>query len=383
MSWSYTVESFDPETIAEVCRRDGICLIKDFFIADETQRIRDGLIETDQRFGPVRPDPLSCPSLNWLLVHPRIQETAKSLLGEELVYYTNGSINYEAENDPLTNTLYTALHSDAAGNPQHVHGHADRHPEIPFPAYRFAIYMQDYTNSSGGVRVAPGSHLWTTDYDTSAQDEFSSIRIPPPSKPYANPEDFIDIVPTQPGDLVIWNIALLHGAGAKRLENDPSRCLHPRDEAALTQEDPDQFLPAPGPRNAVFFDYGAVGEQVDLYIKFYTQTTKQKRLTPFGLGASDDPAIADLITGTGAHLREDGLIVSLSVEIEQLKNNGDGDATRPLFKRLHSLVKRHREYSPYHALFDRIAFEKIDQTSWKKAVGYVHQQIIRQITKEP
>lgn len=379
MSWSYTIESFDPGAVAEVCRRDGVCLIKDFFVADEMQRIRDGLVETDERFGPIRPDPLSCPSLNWLLVHPRIKEAATSLLGEDLVYYTNGSINYEAEIGPLTNSPYTSLHSDAAGNPQNVHGYADRHAEHPFPAYRFAIYMQDYTESSGGVRVVPGSHLWTADYDTSAPNAFSTIRIPPPSRPDAAAEDFIDIVPTQPGDLVIWNIALIHGAGAKRLTNDPARCLHPRTEAALTKKDPDQFLPAPGPRNAIFFDYGAVSEQVDLYIKFYTQTTKAKRLEPFALGASDDPAIEELITGTGAQLREDGLIVSLSVKIEDLKKTGDADQVRPLYERLHKLLKRHHEYSPYHALFDRSMFEQIDQSSWKKAVGYAQQQILRQI----
>ncbi|MBT4740497.1 MAG: hypothetical protein HN793_01005 [Rhodospirillaceae bacterium] len=372
-SESYTVETFNPDTVAEVCRRNGVCLIKGFFDANEMQRIQDGLVETDQRFGSMRPDPLSCPSLNWLLVHPRICDVAKMLLGDDLVYYTNGSINYEAEIGPLTNTPYTALHSDAAGNPQNVHGNAERNTEEPFPAYRFAIYMQDYTNSSGGVRVAPGSHLWTTDYDTSAQDEFSSIRIPPPSNPDAKPEEFIDIVPTRPGDLVIWNIALIHGAGAKRLKNNPKHCLHPREEAALTRDDPTQFLPAPGPRNAVFFDYGAVCEQVDLYIKFYTQTTKEKRLIPFGLGRSDDPATESLITGSGAQLREDGLIVSLSVQIEKLKNGGDAETIR-------SLVKRHREYSTHHALFDRTVFEALDLSSWKQAVGYAQQHIIRQIT---
>lgn len=378
MTWSHTIETFVPATIAEMCKRDGVCLIKGFFDAEEVQRIQDGLIETEQQFGALKPDPLSCPALNWLVVHPRIRETAEALLGQGLVHYTNGSINYEPEIGPLTQSPYTALHTDAAGRPDVLGGYPDRDGETPFPAYRFAIYMQDYTNSSGGVRVAPGSHLWTTDFDTSAADEFSAVRIPPASKPDAKAEEFIHIIPTQPGDLVIWNIALVHGAGAKRLKNDPSRCLHPREEAALTQDDPSQFLPPLGPRNAIFFDYGAISKAVDLYIKFCTQTQIGRRLAPYAVARSDDPSVQDLLGETC--LRQDGLLVSLCVQIEDLKTSGgDADVLKALYERLHKIAKQHQEFSTHHSLFDRAKFHALDAANWKQAAGYVQKMVIHRL----
>jgi len=378
--WPYKAQAIDLEAITQTCALYGFCLVKNFFNSEEIHKIRLGLVETNQHFGAITPDPLSCPALNWLVADPRVLEIARALLKQELVYYANGSINFENEIGPLTNAPYTALHSDAAGRPDALSGYPERDGKTPFPAYRFAIYMQDYAANSGCVRVVPGSHLWIDRFDMSDSDAFSAAVAAQASTHPSRAEHFIEMVPTQPGDLVIWNLGLIHGAGAKRLRNTPDCCLHPSEEEALLQENPAQFLPPPGPRNAIFFDYGAVSEAVDLYIKFYTQTQTSKRLKPFSRGQTDAENIYNLISSTGARLREDGLIISLCFQIEHAKRSGDSVTVRSLFERLYRLVERHREFSAHHHLFDRSRFDTLKSSSWKKAVGYSQQMIMLRIS---
>ncbi len=49
---------------------------------------------------------------------------------------------------------------------------------------------------------------------------------------------------------------------------------------------------------------------------------------------------------------------------------------RSQFERLYKLVKRHREFSPYFALFDRETFDTLEQENWKKAIGFAQQMIV-------
>jgi len=75
------------------------------------------------------------------------------------------------------------------------------------------------------------------------------------------------IVPSEPGDLVIWNLRTMHSAGARRLAAKPNLAMWPKFQDEIFQNIPNVFLPLPGPRNAFFFDYGTATEEVDLYIK--------------------------------------------------------------------------------------------------------------------
>ena len=379
MKWASTVEMYDLAQIKTVCERDGICLIKGFFKPEEMDRIAADMAAAAKALGDPLPDPMKSADLAWVPLHAKILEAARALLGDALTYYLNGAVNYEPEIGPLTLSPYTALHVDAAGQPENLSAEAGRGADVSFPAYRFAIYTQDYTNASGGLRVVPGSHRWTTDYDRSTTDEFTMIRLPPPSQPEADPEDFLATAPTEPGDLVIWNLSLVHSAGSKRLKADPQRCLHPREEAALSKRDPEQFLPPPGPRNAIFFDYGAPVQATDLYIKFGTQSRLHKRMKALAIGDVGAEARRQLDAGK-IILREDGKIVSLSYEIEQIKTGtGDADRARSAFEELFGYAERHMEFSPHFSLFDRAAFESLAGQNWKQAVGYVQQQVMTRI----
>lgn len=362
-----------------MCERDGVVLIKSVFSPEDVTRISAALPPLATSFGASLPDPLKCEGLSWLPTHPRVLDLARTLLGEDLVYYLNGAVNYEPEIGELTNSPYTTLHIDAAGREDNLSGYALRQEGALFPAYRFALYLQDYTASSGGLRVAPGSHLWTTDCDTSAPDQFSALKVPPPSSPESAPEDFLASAPSQPGDLVIWNVAVAHGAGAKRLEADPERTLHPRDEAQMWDSDPGQFLPPPGPRNAIFFDYGAPSEATDLYIKFLTQTKLHKRLPLLAKGVVSPETLATISDLGAITLREDGRLISLSVQIEKMKAAGDTQHIGVAFEQLFDIAQKHREHSPYFALFDRPQFEALATKSWKPAAGFVQQQILQRL----
>ncbi len=119
-------------------------------------------------------------------------------------------------------------------------------------------------------------------------------------------------------------------------------------------------MPPPGPRNAIFFDYAAPCEEIDLYIKF------RARPAETGVAAildrrRDDAEALDLARRNGVAVRHDALITALAMA---LSFNGtphqvrklDAAAAQAAAKRLHALLSRHEEYSPYFPLFDRARF---------------------------
>ncbi len=164
-----------------------------------------------------------------------ILDVARELLGKKIVFYGEQSVNYEKEIGPVTKNVYTAPHFDAPVETDIVLGFT-----------RFAIYTQDYTKGSGGLQIARGSHVGIMDY---------------------YPSSWVSIG-AKPLDLVVWNLRCLHKAGEHL-------ALHPS---------------PPGPRNAIFFDFGASGDYgCTSYIQWRASTINKKRALPAkGWGSYSD-----------------------------------------------------------------------------------------------
>lgn len=145
--------------------------------------------------------------------HAAVQDIAHELAGRTLGVTGEESVNFEPT------TVYDAWHYDVPWRP--LEGNT-------IPIWRFAVYFRDYTTHSGGLQVVPGSHLGS----------IGSL--------HRTPRHIL----SQPGDLVIWNLRTLHAAGGKNGD-----------------------LPYATPRNAVFFDYGIPGPEIDRYVKW----RKEKR----------------------------------------------------------------------------------------------------------
>lgn len=180
--------------IADFARRKGFCLVKTAYEPQFIQETED-LLATD----PAK-------ALAHARSHPATVTIATALVGPAYDSVGQDVTNYRP--DPAK--LYRQWHNDAASWSQ---------PDgTLLQMWRFAIYFRDYAANSGGVQILPRSHLG--DYS---------------AKPVA--------LPSQPGDLVIWNHRTSHAAGAK------------------VSGMPDAY-----PRNAIFFDVVPLGPDRDRFI---------------------------------------------------------------------------------------------------------------------
>lgn len=178
-----------------------------------------------------------------------------------------------------------------------------------------------------------------------------SVKAPTPLFPIYN-------IPSAPGDLVIFNLRTFHSAGYLLLKENHHAQMLPDFELHMLKRYPELFEPYPmGERNALFFDYGAPSEALDLYIKWRALYTlydpKQHsalwerviRESALGVYSYDQPTIQELAARRGITLRFDRIIAQLLY-----KKNSTGFLSQRDKDRLEYLLKENREFSPYHSL---------------------------------
>jgi len=344
----YSASSNDPTSVKDIADAFGFCLVKGVFSATEMADLERDLAMAHAEFAGALPDIYSTPSLQWLLFDQRLRALAHALLGSRLVYYRETASNYEETPGQITAAPFTEYHCDARGNHACLAGPPE--DRGVFPAYRFGIYFRDYRRYSGGLKVAPGSHLrdFAYDYQWNAQRNIAKLpKVKQVVGPYelavpAQPMELYN-VPSEPGDIVIFNLRCYHSAGAVRLKGRPTLALLPSVESRLP---PEVRLPIPpGSRNTIFFDYGAPTKALDYYVKRC---------------AVANPAIHDVTYKYHAAppdwmlIRNDKIIVRLAHRLVDSgsQTSGERDAAD-----LVTLCRSHVEFGPAHALFDRAAFK--------------------------
>ena len=364
MSVPYEVSASDLAGIRGVCEQYGFCLVKGLLNRDDLNGLLTGMRAATRAAGE-RPlsDLLGLPELRHIYFDPRLLDIAHALLGPELVYDGEGNVNFEETIGAYTLNPYSEMHCDARGTSQDLMAFWHSPSDAIYRAYRIGIYFHDYTAASGALKVIVGSHRGdpATFKDSRLLGGSPGERVvagqrinfPQTTHPLHN-------LRNQPGDIVIWNLRTFHSAGAKLFAGDPSFAVHPTVESQIAAQAPQLFAPPPGPRNAMFFDYAAPCEEIDLYIKL------RARPTTSGLESrlerrSDDPAALEMARAHGVAVRHDTLITTLAVALAS--NNGpnpvrklDAAMIEAAAERLYGLLRTHEEYSPYFPLFDRARF---------------------------
>jgi hypothetical protein len=133
------------------------------------------------KFNLVKGCLLSKKNLFEILLDPRIIQFARELLESEKVIYW-GDSSYQI------GTGTRSFHRDS------VHKVDFDGPDwkIPYSLIRIGLYLQDHSKHGGGLKVKPGTHV---------RANGSTV--------------FVD---TKPGDLVAWNLRLLHSGNAVKLK---------------------------------------------------------------------------------------------------------------------------------------------------------------------
>lgn len=360
-----------PELVASIAQREGFCRVRGVFPATRISELESEVGRIAERFSPRFPDLYSLPEINWVMQDERVTAIARALLGPRPVYYRETSISFEQQRGPITWNPYTEFHCDARGNPNNLYGPWQGAEDQIYGAYRFALYFRDYQDSSGGLKVAPRSHIgpWRSFREyafparlqqapkTVIRTPVGEITAPVPPFPVYN-------VPSAPGDIVVFNLRTFHSAGAVRFKGAPGVAVLPAVEHEIRGwPNADAFIcPIPdGCRNALFFDFCAPTIEADLYIKWRAIVSSASLDTGLPVNTAEFP---------GMECRNDKLILALGRQIlDRTNTSNQRDAIRmartfddlPMnvrhqCERLVGLGVTHQEFSPHFSFFNKTAF---------------------------
>ncbi|MHB1205294.1 MAG: phytanoyl-CoA dioxygenase family protein [Rhodospirillaceae bacterium] len=359
MSDRYQASASDLSAIRCICEEYGFCLVKDVLDAAQRETLLAGMkAATEAHRGAPLPDLLGLPEVRHVYFDPRLLGIARALLGPHLVYDGEGTLNFEESIGAHTLNPFTTLHCDATGMPRDINAVWESPADAIYKAYRFGIYFQDYRQASGALKVVVGSHKGDPKAYMGARllsYTKSNRTLGDQVLGYMEPNYPLYNLPSAPGDVVVWNLRTFHSAGARRFLADSSFAVHPDIEIQFA-DTPGLFAPPPGPRNALFFDYAAPAEDIDLYIK-HRARPKPTGLRDMLARKSDDPEAMALAAQHGIELRFDGVIMATAAQLAMMERGvrvEESDAAiAGSRKRLYRLLLLHHEYSPYFPLFDR------------------------------
>lgn len=217
---------------------------------------------------PFEADLIGEPDFCELVVDPVIIGIARKILGSQPTYFGFSSISR------ATTAGTASWHRD---NADRFDFKAPDWTGGPYTMIRFGIYMQDHKNNSGGLLLRPNTH------------RADSVGL-----------KTLLYVDTQPGDLAVWNMRILHAGGGKRLRSDPERSIDIPEAAKIAPED---FLPEPeGARYAAFITYGLSGdEHTERYLDYLST---RKFMTDLWSRAKVCDRAKELLANADVHYRD-------------------------------------------------------------------------------
>lgn len=228
--------------------KHGFVLVKKLFSPDDVSRLRESLMDIKNiecRASGYRPDPLypqvvfvegdllSKPQLrnvDYILLDSRIVDCVKQLIGPEVVYFGDSSVQFGEG--------ARGFHKDNVDkNDPNGQDWRDKYTVL-----RVGIYLQDHSLHSGGVKVRLNSHNYVSRHRGKSYN-----------------------VPSELGDIVIWNLRTSHSGNNILLKNWQGLSLHPRLERLV----PDFLkIPEQHERIAAFCSFGTPGHHLDRYIQY-------------------------------------------------------------------------------------------------------------------
>lgn len=196
---------------------------------------------------------------------PEVVATIKAILAtDELVYWGDSSIQF--------GEAARGFHKDNVDRYDKTKDDWSREYEL----VRCGFYFQDHARHSGGLKVRLGSHR-IADHLTGP----------------------ISDVPTQYGDLAIWNMRLTHSGNNRKLRALPGLSLHPRLEDKL----PPILTAAEQMRRiATFCSFGKPGTHLDRYID--KMNAREAELKPYFQFARKATEAQPLLAGWNVQFRQ-------------------------------------------------------------------------------
>jgi hypothetical protein len=225
--------------------KNGFAILKNVFSKEEIEQFRENALKQmtfDEQNGQVTSytksqakhgigDILSKKYLDNIVLDSRVIKVVKEVLGEEVIYFGDGSYQIGVG---LRGYHRDNVDREFKGGPDW---------DFDYNIIRFGLYLQDHKKYSGGLKVKVGTH--------------------------ENPTGKSTLLDIEEGDLIFWNLKLVHSGNAIRLKGIPN----------LPVDYLERFIPEfikkdeQKERIAMFFTFGVKGQAFDRYINEYVKKT--------------------------------------------------------------------------------------------------------------
>lgn len=219
------------ENLKKIFEEDGYLYLKNFFNKAEVNTFID---ECDKKFYisdiNMSPEITSNKNLIKIFYNKKFTDLISEISNNKAAYFGCGSLIGHVDNNRIT---WRRLHTDTRGNKDNVYGRTYYDPSIKnWPIFDAYIYLEDFENYSGCLKVVKGSHKKFLPTVGNFIKIFFNI-----SKNYKfNGKYSLKSVPlfnlfkmknlkTQPGDLVIFNHAIHHSPNSLILKFFPNLSL--------------------------------------------------------------------------------------------------------------------------------------------------------------
>lgn len=230
-------------------RRRGYAVVPQVFTAGEAEEIRGAAVSTAERIdreegelvkGPgwrrPRGDLLTHDALRRVLLDSRILDIVRRILGDTPVYWGESSVWVGADTRGPGGWHRDARHQWVTRDSSYR------------PLVRCGLYLQDTSRHSDGLAVRAGTHLRPP-----GAGALEKLREPLETR----------LVSSRPGDLVVWDMRIVHMGKAVRFRPVPGVPL-----PHLVQRHLPDVLRAPVERDRVtlFMSFGLAGAEMDGYL---------------------------------------------------------------------------------------------------------------------
>lgn len=236
-------------------QRDGYLVLKAAFSTAEIAAYREPLLaefENDGTAEGYTGDLLAHASTQSFIDDGRLIEITRELLGGDPVYFGDSSAMY-----------YTQDHNVCSFHKDNADRHDGDGPDWSgdYPVLRFGLYLQDHSRQGGGLMLRARSHKSVSRYrklEVINEEVFGWLN------------GRTRYVPTQIGDLIVWNLRTTH-AGMGRYILGPLR----RPVSERTQRIIPSFMQSSvaESRLAMFASFGLESVHLDRYLQYLKTRT--------------------------------------------------------------------------------------------------------------
>src|SRR3990167_214142 len=281
----------------EFHKKNGYLHIPQLFTQEEVESFRKGCRQNQPGDSMCRPEFLD------IMFSPRVVNIMKDLLGETLIYPGLSLTRTDNFPKPFGSRFF---HTDTIDE--------DNNFEIDYPIINTGIYLQDYINYSGMLKIVPGSHKRPCTTSMTLIHALKNIVKKLLKLDIKGAIGILNLhksinIPNQPGDMIIWNVRTHHSGHGVRLKFFRNLSLPPVIENWIPN-----FIKLPDnpERNVILSIFATHSKYLETYIS--KQIIKDYRhnhyLNNACLDSSDKKELAEKM---GIAIRNDGYHLAKSI----------------------------------------------------------------------